>query len=176
MAIQFDMFDDILDLEEQFYDKGLQQGLADGVQAGRIEGRTLGLEKGCEKFAESARLHGKSIVWANRLSQLRSLPSYSTASLPNPSDLKTLTLPLLPSNPRLVKHVKVLYALAESESLSTENTEDAVSDFDDRLKRAQAKTKIVERMIGEVPGNLDGPKTILENNGNIEDLKVPRLA
>lgn len=59
-------------------------------------------------------------------------------------------LPTLPDNPRLEKHVQTLYALVEAASLSTENTEEAVSDFDDRFKRATAKAKIIERLIGEV--------------------------
>lgn len=33
--------------------------------------------------------------------------------------------------------------------MSTQNDEDAVSEFDDRLKRAQAKAKMVEKMVGE---------------------------
>jgi len=33
--------------------------------------------------------------------------------------------------------------------LSTENTEEAVSEFDDRLKRAEGKAKIIERLVGE---------------------------
>jgi flagellar biosynthesis/type III secretory pathway protein FliH len=60
-------FDEILGLEEQFYDDGYKQGLEDGVKAGRIEGRTFGLEKGFEKYVESGRLYGKSLVWANRI-------------------------------------------------------------------------------------------------------------
>ncbi|KAI9879555.1 MAG: hypothetical protein M1830_008182 [Pleopsidium flavum] len=58
-------------------------------------------------------------------------------------------LPTLADNPRLEKHIKTLLALVEASSLSTHNTEDAVSDFDDRLKRASAKAKIIERLIGE---------------------------
>merc|ERR1711977_512089 len=57
------------------------------------------------------------------------------------------------ANQTLAKHLKVLHALAESESLSTENTEEAVSDFDDRLKRAQGKAKIIERIVGENQGD-----------------------
>src|SRR4051794_38951386 len=133
-------FDEVLGLEEQFYNDGYEQGLADGVKAGRIEGRNFGLEKGFEKYAESGRLNGRGIVWANRVSQKQD-ESLSSEDRPFLSDGKlfsgSLKLPQLPSSIRLAKHVKVLYALAESESLSTENTEDAVSDFDDRLKRAQ---------------------------------------
>ncbi|GAB1315171.1 hypothetical protein MFIFM68171_05381 [Madurella fahalii] len=60
-----------------------------------------------------------------------------------------MELPPLPHNPRLEKHVTALYALAETESLSTENTDEAVNDFDDRLRRAQGRAKIIERMVGE---------------------------
>jgi len=83
-------------------------------------------------------------------------------------------MPSLTDNARLAKHVKVLYALAESESLSTENTEDAVSDFDDRLRRAQAKAKIIERMVGEQKGTGDdAEKNPNSKNGSIEDINVP---
>ncbi|KAK4463396.1 hypothetical protein QBC42DRAFT_265861 [Cladorrhinum samala] len=62
-------------------------------------------------------------------------------------------LPPLPNNARLEKHITTLYALVETESLSIENTDEAVNDFDDRLKRAQGKAKIIERMVGEKVGD-----------------------
>jgi len=136
-------FDEVLSLEEGFYNHGLEEGKADGVKAGRIEGRTFGLEKGFEKYVESGRLFGKALVWANRLPQNTPKPSDSTSSS------ATQSLPPLVDHQRLFKHVKVLHALSESGSLSTENTEDAVSDFDDRLKRSQGKVKIIERITGE---------------------------
>lgn len=184
----FDPFNEVLDLEEQFYNEGYQQGLSDGVKAGRIEGRTFGLEKGFEKYVESGKLHGKSLVWINRLKNaqeptstpLESQPSgvISHNSTVEPSEEQgssltgtTLKLPPLLENQRLSKHVKVLYALAESDSLPTENTEEAVSDFDDRLKRAQAKAKIIERMIGETKADSNIPGTVQSNNdGSIEDV------
>ncbi|AEO57065.1 hypothetical protein MYCTH_2302812 [Thermothelomyces thermophilus ATCC 42464] len=66
-----------------------------------------------------------------------------------PPPAAELSLPPLPDNPRLRKHVTTLYALAETESLSTENTDEAVDDFDDRLRRAQGRFKVIERMTGE---------------------------
>ncbi|KAI9048768.1 hypothetical protein LZ554_007599 [Drepanopeziza brunnea f. sp. 'monogermtubi'] len=153
-------FDEVLGLEDQFYNAGFQQGMDDGVKAGRIEGRTFGLEKGFEKYMESGKLYGKSIVWANRIPRLEkhilkeddSAPQFggqATSSSLGGGQAHSLSLDPLPANHRLENHVKVLYALAESESLSTENTEDAVSDFDDRLKRAQGKAKIIEKISGE---------------------------
>lgn len=70
-------------------------------------------------------------------------------------------LPTLPHNSRLEKHVQTLYALVEPASLPTENTEDAVSGFDDRFKRATAKAKIIERLIGETNSRF--------NDGSVPD-------
>lgn len=157
-----DPFDDLLGLEDKFYDEGYQLGTTEGAKAGKIEGRVFGLEKGFEKYVEAGRLHGRSVVWAGRLPQEnipgQSAPatevqqgeSHTTASVPQVTSLPALT------NPRLEKHIRVLYALSEPASLSTENTEEAVSDFDDRLKRAHAKVKIIERLVGEDSSLLAG--------------------
>lgn len=137
---------DVFNLEDGFYRQGYDQGLADGVQAGRIEGRSLGLQKGFEKFLESGRLAGKSVVWANRIPGKQGERGADAAC----------TLPPLPKNARLEKNVNMLYALVEPDTLSTDNTDEAVQDFDDRVKRAQGKAKIVERMAGG--GTKEGTK------------------
>ncbi|PQE13730.1 DUF1715 domain-containing protein [Rutstroemia sp. NJR-2017a BVV2] len=178
--MSIDPFDEVLGLEEEFYNNGYQTGLEEGIAAGRIEGRTLGLEKGFEKYVEMGRLHGKSLIWVNRTPVFQKAPtSDSTASssdtdpssLPKESpDTQARELPQFSGNERLAKHIKVFYALAEAESLATDNTDDAVSDFDDRLKRAQAKVKIIERMVGEVDGQRGGPKS--SGDGAIEDVSV----
>ncbi len=138
-----DPFDGLLDLEEQFYNEGYALGEAEGSKAGRIEGRVFGLEKGFEKFMEAGRLHGRSIVWAGRMPQPAANETIEAAAEP-------CSLPPVANNPRLEKHIRVLHALSEPVSFSTDNSEEAVSDFDDRLKRAQAKLKIIERLVGDV--------------------------
>lgn len=164
-----DPLDGVLNLEEQFYQEGFKQGSEDGIKAGRIEGRSFGIERGFEKFQESGRLHGKAIIWANRLPNLKARSAATRASretertLENAEQLGSSSttcepevrkgLPPLQSNPRLEKNVTVLYALVEPESLSTENNDEAVNDFDDRIKRAQGKAKIIERTIGEDSGS-----------------------
>ncbi|KAH8911659.1 DUF1715-domain-containing protein [Coniochaeta sp. PMI_546] len=147
-----DPFEDVLNLEDQFYQDGYKKGQADGDKAGRIEGRSLGLEKGYRKFMESGRLHGRAIVWANRLPRLQAKSqSEGQQDLDSSSPEKTQqrSLPPLPSNPRLEKNVTTLFALTEPDSLSTENTDEAVNDFDDRFKRAEGKAKVIEKMVGE---------------------------
>ncbi|KAI1332601.1 hypothetical protein F5Y16DRAFT_120379 [Xylariaceae sp. FL0255] len=66
----FDL-DDLLNLEEQYYQEGFEAGRKDGVEAGRVEGYSLGLSKGFEKFVEAGRLQSKAIVWANRIPSMR---------------------------------------------------------------------------------------------------------
>ncbi|TGO27981.1 hypothetical protein BPAE_0034g00610 [Botrytis paeoniae] len=174
-----DPFEDILNLEEEFYSTGYNQGLSEGITAGRIEGRTFGLEKGFEKYVEMGRLHGKSIVWANRTPsfQKSKISTVSSPELEQESQKKEgershdLKLSELAKNERLAKHVKVFHALAEAESLSTENSEEAVGDFDDRYKRAVAKAKIIEKMVGEGQGQ-GGAKS--SGDGAIEDVSVLR--
>ncbi|KAK7722177.1 hypothetical protein SLS64_000710 [Diaporthe eres] len=159
-----DAFDDLLNLEEEFYSEGYEQGVADGERAGRIEGRAFGIEKGFEKFVEAGRLHGKSIVWANRLPQAKQQPrgaaaSPSSASTPPPGDNRQQALPVLSGGgARLEKNIVTLHALVEPDTLSTDNTDDAVNDFDDRVKRAQGKVRVIERHVGEDTGLNAGVK------------------
>lgn len=152
-----DPFDDLLNLEEEFYSEGYEQGMADGDRAGRIEGRAFGIEKGFEKFIEAGRLHGKSIVWANRLPQTRQQqPAAAAGAVPSatsPPSEGQQTLPALSSGgARLEKNIVTLHALVEPDTLSTDNTDDAVNDFDDRVKRAQGKARVIERHVGEDAG------------------------
>ncbi|RFU73791.1 duf1715 domain-containing protein [Trichoderma arundinaceum] len=139
-----DPLDDVFTLEDRFYTEGYNQGVQDGARAGRIEGRSFGMEKGFEKFLESGRLAGKSLVWANRLPKTNQQANISSDS---EKSFEACTLPPLPRNPRLEKNVKLAYALVEPDTLSTDNTDEAVQDFDDRVKRAQGKVKIIERML-----------------------------
>lgn len=187
--MEADPFDDLLGLEEQFYDEGHQLGVADGAKAGRIEGRVFGLEKGFEKFVESGRVHGRAAVWAGRLPKITGVTNedlLSTASSdlstkqPNGSISEVATiakLPALSDKSRIEKQIRVLYALMEPATLSTENSEEAVSDFDDRYKRAQGKIKIIEKVLGEEGYNGRSGQTgaSAKSNGdgaNIEDVDI----
>jgi hypothetical protein len=163
-----DPFDDILNLEDHYYDEGYQQGYADGLVAGKVEGRSVGLKQGFEKFLEAGRLQSRAIIWANRLPEEAPTPAaaqtelgQSPESSPNAENSQDEAgdkhLPLLAANARLEKSVTLMYALVEPGTLSTENTDEAVNDFDDRYKRAQGKLKIVERMVGETVESLKSP-------------------
>ena len=196
-----DPFDDLLSLEDKFYKEGYDLGVSDGNRAGLVEGRLFGLEKGFEKYAAMGRLHGRAIIWAGRLPEIKSqghveikgeerkniATSIETMSTQverdDPaSERASRKLHSLPANPRLESHIRTLYALTEPESLSTENNEDAVSDFDDRLKRAEGKIKIIERLTGELvsgqmsessldeQGALQNVRTNKKGDGGIEDI------
>ncbi|KAI9706277.1 MAG: hypothetical protein M1820_004852 [Bogoriella megaspora] len=133
-------FDSLLELEDNFYQEGYKLGVEDGSRAGRVEGRLLGLEKGFEKYVTMGQYHGNVSVWQARVS--------SDIPLQFENKIKQEhLLPPLSSNPRLEKHLQTLYALVEPASLPTQNTEEGVSEVDDRLKRAGAKAKVIETII-----------------------------
>lgn len=95
--------------------------------------------------------------------------SSSTSSPPNTPPLALLSPPNNDrNNARLHKHILSLYALVEPASLSIQNTEEAVSDFNDRLRRAEGKVKVIERITGEGRGG-DGSKRKSGEDG-IEEL------
>jgi Essential protein Yae1, N terminal len=163
-----DIFDSLFHLEDGYYNDGYRLGVEDGSRAGRIEGRVFGLEQGFEKFLEMGQLNGRACVWAARMPQKatttekRSLESESrlehisqSEGQETPSAEEGLRVTSFPPNSRLEKHISTLYALSEAESLSIENTEDTVSDFDDRFKRAQSKAKVIENIIKEREVDLD---------------------
>ncbi|KAI4120535.1 MAG: hypothetical protein LQ338_006946 [Usnochroma carphineum] len=200
-----DPLDELFELENKFYKEGYDLGVQDGTCAGQIEGRLFGLEKGFKKYAAMGRLHGRSVIWSGRL---QTPSSSSSQASPGQNDMHhdrdpshernivaeestsdhLASLPQIPHNLRLEKHARTLYALTEPASLSTENTEDAVSDFDDRLKRAEGKVKIIEKLVGEDPLSdsqsivAGSPEPNLRNgkqgpangDGGIEDMSVPR--
>ena len=196
-----DPFDDLLSLEDKFYKEGYDLGVSDGERAGLVEGRLFGLEKGFEKYAAMGKLHGRAIIWAGRLPENKSqvdMESEGGEKKNATTSIKTLSaqgehdkpasegasckLHSLPANPRLEGHIRTLFALTEPESLSTENNEDSVSDFDDRLKRAEGKMKIIERLTGEVVSGeisetslseqsaLQNARTSKKGDGGIEDI------
>ncbi|KAI0424872.1 hypothetical protein F5Y09DRAFT_124602 [Xylaria sp. FL1042] len=186
-----DPFDDVLNLEEQYYKEGYEEGLKDGTEAGRIEGYSLGLQKGFEKFVEAGRLQSKAVVWANRIpkyQQRRQQQIQQQDSTSSPrrgsegdgdgkqearetSENSGERLPPIHSNPRLEKNIEMLYGLVEPGTLSTDNDDEAVNDFDSRMKGAHGKLRIIERVIGEgITGRRVTALSSPGKNENIEDI------
>ena len=150
--------DGLLDLEENYYNEGYRLGLADGARAGRSEGRIFGMQKGFEKYVELGHLSGNAAVWEARLA----------------SDTSSKSLvPELPSNARLEKNLKTFSSLVDPQTLDTQNTEEAVSHFDERLKSALTKAKIIENIT--VEPNADQPssrKTTARSSGQGSHIDV----
>lgn len=158
-----DPFDELLNLEEHYYKEGYAQGVADGTQAGRIEGRTFGLEKGFDKYVSLGTIAGQCAVWQARLDERN----------------RTAGLPPLAANSRLAKHVDTLAALVDVDTLSHDNTEEAVAEFDDRLKAARGKAKIISNIVGESSSSSSSQdttttKSSTKDQSNIEDFAASK--
>jgi len=158
MADQTDPFDTLLTLEDTLYTTAYTLGAPDGAPAGPTEGRIFGLGKGFEKFAALGQLHGRSVIWASRLPSLSS-PNNLETEKEDAAAENTCQLPTFAQNERLRNNTTLLHSLTDPETFDTANTEEAVADFDDRFKRAGAKAKVIERIVGETENTTSSSKS-----------------
>ncbi|KAJ6257219.1 hypothetical protein Dda_8106 [Drechslerella dactyloides] len=130
--VDVDIFDAVLNLEEDFYAVGYREGLNAGRTAGRLEGRALGIEKGFEKYLALGLIRGRTKIWHARTSAGESTNQDATFAI---------------SNPRHVKHISALRTLSANPPIR--NEEDDVEEVDDRIRRGKAKVKILENTLKE---------------------------
>ncbi|GAB7364868.1 hypothetical protein MBLNU230_g5660t1 [Neophaeotheca triangularis] len=133
-----DPFASLHSLEDTYQAEGHALGLADGARQGRTEGRVFGLEKGFEKFLEMGKLKGRSDVVAARFGLAESGDRAAGAG-------GVMAL----EGERLRRHVEKLEALTDPGTFSTENEEDEVEAFEQRVRDARGKVRVVERIVGE---------------------------
>jgi len=186
-----DILDSVLGLEDAAYQAGFEEGKADGAEAGYTEGRTFGFEQGYQKALEMGKLYGRALMLdacianPNLISNQTANPSHIGRAIANTliADPKnhhaasdTLKAPILSDNPRLKKHIDLLLKLTNPDTLPTENSDEAVEEFDDRMKKAVAKAKVIDRMIaGPYNLTISGQATETQSqpaagSGNIEEL------
>ncbi|KAA8652233.1 hypothetical protein EYZ11_002301 [Aspergillus tanneri] len=180
------LLESILDLEEDFYQEGYNLGASDGAKTGYIEGSVFAVEKGFEKFLELGRLYGKALVWAQRLADLnledKDGDSSITPQLVSGGEQISLKpsicneMSRFPPSLRLAKNIDTLLELVDPASLPMHNTEEAVTDVDERLKGAMIKAKLIQRALGEREDTSDihpdakDPQISGDGTGNIEDI------
>ncbi|KAF7595750.1 hypothetical protein BBP40_004881 [Aspergillus hancockii] len=185
------ILESLLDLEEEFYKEGYDLGAADGAQAGYTEGSVFAVEKGFEKFIELGRLYGKALVWAQRLAELNSSKtkdSFCVSRPPSGKDKETHLKPSIcqemssfPPSSRLAKNIDTLLELVDPASLPMQNTEEAVTDVDERLKGAAIKAKLIQRTLGEREDTLDihpdarNTQAQISGTGSIEDISSLKI-
>lgn len=159
-----DLLDDLLNLEDNYYQEGYDLGQADGAHAGLVEGKLFGLEKGFEKVMSMGRLSGQGDVWRQRF-QPSNLPSSEPLQVTDLIEqdvpvsrggapdgrviVSARNLPPLAGNSRLGKHIDSLMAMTDAASLSSINSDEAVAEFDERLAKAMAKAKVISNIIAE---------------------------
>lgn len=155
-----DPFDDLLELEDTYYKEGYDAGVSDSTYAGLVEGKVFGVEKGFEKAIELGKLRGRALVWQKRLHKPKSGEIVTRQDIPNDDSASSMadasmlsdigsTLPGLPTNTRLLKHVEGLLNATSPETIAKDNSDEAVTIFDDRIAKANAKTKVIANIVGE---------------------------
>lgn len=175
-------FESLLSLEDTYYEQAFEQGITEGRRQSRLESRLFGVEKAVEKFTQLGILQAQADLWAARTRQEAEDPPKRVVTSPNVSvsiiatdrEQFTPTLPSLPRRERILKQIELLRALVDTSELSFNNSNEAVSALDDRLKRAQTKAKLLEKLFGEenwraASSNRPGAQDGAEKSGNIED-------
>ena len=153
-----DLFEDVLDIEDRFYQEGYDAGVADGEHAGLLEGKIFGIEKGYDKALELGRLRGRALVWKHR--QHNDVADAGTKDVvPAGPELGNdhvavftearAILPTLSSNTRLTKNIELLLALTEPSKIPTDNTDESVEKIEDLTAKASNKAKIIASTVGE---------------------------
>ncbi|KAL4946206.1 hypothetical protein BDV06DRAFT_152038 [Aspergillus oleicola] len=180
------IFESLLDLEEDFYKEGFDLGAADGAEAGYTEGSVFAVEKGFEKFVELGKLYGKALVWAQRLAEMKQGAHETPSDTESLAEAKEEKSPLnssvckgmasFPHSSRLARNLDILIELVDPASLPMQNTEEAVTDVDERLKGAIVKAKLIQRAFGEREDTSDihpdakVGQTTGDGTGSIEDI------
>lgn len=182
-----DLLESVLGLEEKFYHEGYQLGLADGARAGYTEGSVFAVEKGFSKALEIGKLYGKALVWNQRFVS-RTLKQSTEILSDGDNSTEVYTelcagMPEIRGESRVAKNIQLLLGLVDPATLSLENTEDAVSDMEERLKGAQMKTKLIQRSLGESDNSPVSDESASskqsrfqgDGSGSIEDISSMRI-
>ncbi|KAK9372652.1 DUF1715-domain-containing protein [Lipomyces chichibuensis] len=181
MDAEDDLFNSLLTIESSFYQQGYNEGLNDGLRSGTSEGTQFGLQTGFQRFVSVGILQGRCRVW-------KELSSRTNSSSITADDVVPL------GGGRSTKQLQVLTELVTG--IPTENTEDAVDEYENRLKRAKARAKVVARLLKdptpvrleedvvqvlgrdeeETIENATGLETIEEHDHDHEDINNSRAA
>merc|ERR1712093_478906 len=147
---QTSTFDEVLGLEEQFYEDGFRQGYEDGVKAGRVEGRTFGLEKGFEKYVESGRLHGKDLQSISKCYTLS--PNLKVCPLKIPKKLS-------------------LTSMTDSSGLKARRR--SSRGLWGRIKEMRQQSQVPKMVqVHEVLNTLTKPLRYISNSGNVQIINI----
>lgn len=160
-----DLLDSVLSLEEEAYQAGFEEGKRDGSEVGFAEGVTFGIEQGFQKTLQMARLHGQALALRACMSKSSKLSidekkqpvhelSVEQKFLQQQDEKPVFTAalskpPTLLANDRLRKHIDTLIKLTDTRTLTLQNSDDAVEIFDQRMKKAIAKAKVIDKLVDE---------------------------
>lgn len=178
----FDL-DSLLDLESTYEAQGHADGLRDGRAQAHTSAKLFGLEKGWEKYLPMAQLRWRAERYAEMygvpIDPAIALSTPGSSSSPSSADSKPVAMQSDDTRQqqhasRLQKHITTLLALTSANTLTYLNTDEAIGDFEERLKRAQAKCKVLERMLGG-DGGAGGNNTASVSVVGDGDIENPRL-
>lgn len=148
-----DIFEDLLNLETNFYDEGYREGMADGKKAGLREGAEFGIQTGYQRYIALGVLRGRVQVWRAKF--------FNESA---PSDHANVE--------RIKKNIKGLEAMLKDIPIT--NSDEDVAQLEALLRKAKSKAKVTSSLIKD-PEPLvyhDGTVGLRSTEDAIEDFRM----
>jgi hypothetical protein len=169
---------------------GVEQGYMKGVALGKLMARggmwkarlDIARRQGEEPLQRQSRRDGdpKSSATARAGDTVAGSLEHARTAGVEGEEVLEIDLPPLQANERLQKtlekHVEKMLIYVDPSTLSPANTDDDVAEFDDRLKKAQAKVKVIERLVGEDASAPDVRNQGAQMSNDIENPRINKIA
>lgn len=149
-----DIFEDLLNLETNFYDEGYKEGMADGKKAGLREGAEFGIQTGYQRYIALGVLRGRLQIWRAKFFNNNDSSDHH------------------PNAERIKKNIEGLEAMLKD--ISTTNSNEDVSQLEALLRKAKSKAKVTASLIKDVEPLLyyDGTVGLRSTEDAIEDFRM----
>ena len=166
---------------------GLEQGYKKAIDMGKLHGRAMMLNACLSRSPTStvtSNIPGQSSQSTSSppppppppppprppppgsapTSNRQSPTNHATDPSKSTSETILINLPTIPENSRLQRHIDTLLKLTDPSTINPTNSDEAIEEFDDRTKKAVAKAKVIDKIIGphygfSVSGNGAGGAT-----------------
>ncbi|KAG5357126.1 hypothetical protein CJU90_5948 [Yarrowia sp. C11] len=143
-----DIFEDLFQLEDKFYEEGYSEGLEAGTKAGFAEGREFGVQTGYQRFLDLGLLQGRVAVWEEEVQEL-------------PESKREKTVERLQQIKQLIHQEEPTYFLSNDGAV--------VHQYETMMKKAKAKVRTLAASIGSEKVQFEDLLKGYTEEENIED-------
>ncbi|ODV85502.1 hypothetical protein CANARDRAFT_23035 [[Candida] arabinofermentans NRRL YB-2248] len=149
-------FDSVLNLEDQYYNEGFNEGQLEGSMKQFHEGKELGIQTGYQRLLIIGQLRTLVNYWIEKIDRLIESNTMGTES--SSSDLSVSVVSVSVKKPKRDNHkVKktldglkmLLDSLYDNDKINLTNSDEDVQTYETILKKARAKVRSLSTVLGD---------------------------